>query len=190
MKLYDADRRMKNIVFVASHLGYRMDRTPLGGGAMVGLQLVRHWAGAPGVRLTVLGSGSHPPDPGAAYLQLPSRREDPDLVRLSEREYAAFCRGFESATTEHILGGGAGQNEGGPESSERNEEQPNPNAVHGERDGEANAQQHESYCVRLHLAPDAVTRSISTHGRAELPMIQYPEIHALARLEEEPRRHE
>ena len=55
---------MRNIVYIASHAGYPMDRTPLGGGAMVGLRLARHWARADGIRLTVLGSGPEPPAPG------------------------------------------------------------------------------------------------------------------------------
>ena len=46
------------IVFIASHLGYPMDRTPLGGGAMVGLHLARRWAADPALRLAALGSGA------------------------------------------------------------------------------------------------------------------------------------
>ncbi|MFH1725149.1 MAG: glycosyltransferase family 4 protein [Elusimicrobiota bacterium] len=106
---------MRNVVFIGSHLGYPMDRTPLGGGGMVGLQLVRHWAGLGGApsrgksgdfRLTVLGSGAHDPTPerpGVSYLQLPSRPGSPDLVRLSEMGYARFCRRFEAATTAYLL---------------------------------------------------------------------------------------
>ncbi|MFC1679401.1 hypothetical protein ACFL2T_04250, partial [Elusimicrobiota bacterium] len=99
---------MRHIVFVGSHLGYPMDRTPLGGGAMVGLQLVRHWSRAAseeGFHLTVVGSGSHAPCREADYLQLPAPMGDasPDLVRLSELGYARFCREFEAATTAYLL---------------------------------------------------------------------------------------
>ena len=94
---------MKNIIFIASHLGYLMDRTPLGGGAMVGLQLVRHWARMTELRLTVLGSGPQPPVPDITYLQLPPGSGNPDLVRLSELGYARFCRKFEAATTEYLI---------------------------------------------------------------------------------------
>lgn len=96
---------MKNLVFIGSHLGYPMERTPLGGGAMVGLQLARRWAAAEGVRLTVLGSGSRPPDPAMTYIQLPAPGPDPDLVRLSELGYARFCREFEAAATEYLVRG-------------------------------------------------------------------------------------
>jgi glycosyltransferase involved in cell wall biosynthesis len=90
------------IVFIGSHLGYPMDRTPLGGGAMVGLRLVRHWA-AGGLRgLTVLGSGLEAPAAGVEYVRLPAG-PGYDLVRLSEFEYARFCRDFEAATTDWLL---------------------------------------------------------------------------------------
>jgi glycosyltransferase involved in cell wall biosynthesis len=90
------------IVFIGSHLGYPMDRTPLGGGAMVGLRLIRHWAAA-GLRdLTVLGSGPEAPVPAIAYVRLPAGTGY-DLVRLSEFEYARFCRDFEAAATDWLL---------------------------------------------------------------------------------------
>ncbi len=90
------------IVFIGSHLGYPMDRTPLGGGAMVGLRLIRHWAAA-GLRdLTVLGSGLEAPVSGVEYVRLPCG-PGYDLVRLSEFEYARFCRDFEAATTDWLL---------------------------------------------------------------------------------------
>ena len=65
---------MKKVVFIGSHLGYPMDRTPLGGGAMVGLELVRHWRGKPGFELAVLGSGPEAPAPGVEYRRLAARR--------------------------------------------------------------------------------------------------------------------
>ncbi|MDD5627834.1 MAG: glycosyltransferase family 4 protein [Elusimicrobia bacterium] len=89
-------------MFIGSHLGYPMDRTPLGGGAMVGLRLIRHWATG-GLRgLTVLGSGLEAPAAGVEYIRLPAG-PGYDLVRLSEFEYARFCRDFEAATTDWLL---------------------------------------------------------------------------------------
>jgi glycosyltransferase involved in cell wall biosynthesis len=92
---------LKRLVFVASHVGYPMDRTPLGGGAMVGLQLVRHWKPDASWKLTVLGSGPETPAGGCDYHRLAERPGG--LVDLSELEYARFCREFEAATTAWIL---------------------------------------------------------------------------------------
>ena len=90
------------IVFIGSHLGYPMDRTPLGGGAMVGLRLIQHWAASGVSGLTALGSGPESPAPGVDYIRLPEGHAH-DLVRLSEFAYARFCRDFEAATTDWIL---------------------------------------------------------------------------------------
>ncbi len=93
---------MKTVIFVGSHLGYPMDRTPLGGGAMVGLQLVRHWEAAPGAEpfaLKALGSG--PLAVSRDYVRLAGC--DAPLESLSELAYARFCRRFERETTEWIL---------------------------------------------------------------------------------------
>ena len=92
---------MKNLVFVGSHLGYPMDRTPLGGGAMVGLQLARHWKPDSTWRLVVLGSGPEAPAADVRYVRLAGREDG--IVDLSELRYARFCREFEDATTEWIL---------------------------------------------------------------------------------------
>ena len=92
---------MKNLIFVGSHLGYPMDRTPLGGGAMVGLQLARHWQPDASWRLVVLGSGAEPPAQAAQYVRLAARPEG--LVELGEMAYARFCADFEAETTEWIL---------------------------------------------------------------------------------------
>jgi glycosyltransferase involved in cell wall biosynthesis len=86
---------------VGSHIGYPMERTPLGGGAMVGLQLVRHWRPDASWGLTVLGSGPEVPAPGVEYVRLAGREDG--LVDLGELEYARFCRDFEEQTTEWIL---------------------------------------------------------------------------------------
>jgi glycosyltransferase involved in cell wall biosynthesis len=90
------------LIFVGSHLGYPMDRTPLGGGAMVGLQLARRWKPEPGGRLAVLGSGPVPPSSDVEYVRLAAREEG--LVELGEMAYARFCRDFEQQTTDWILG--------------------------------------------------------------------------------------
>ena len=92
---------MKRLVFVASHVGYPMDRTPLGGGAMVGLQLVRHWRPDASWSLTVLGSGPDSPVADCDYHRLAGREEG--LVDLGELDYGRFCRDFETATTQWIL---------------------------------------------------------------------------------------
>ncbi|MDE2489805.1 MAG: glycosyltransferase family 4 protein [Elusimicrobia bacterium] len=92
---------MRNLLLVGSHLGYPMDRTPLGGGAMVGLQLVRHWTPDATWRLLVLGSGPQPPSPSCQYVRLAGREEA--LVELGEMAYARFCRDFEARTTAWIL---------------------------------------------------------------------------------------
>lgn len=92
---------MRRLVFVASHVGYPMDRTPLGGGAMVGLQLVRHWRPDASWSLTVLGSGPEAPAPGVEYARLAAREEG--LVDLGELDYARFCRDFEEQATEWLL---------------------------------------------------------------------------------------
>jgi glycosyltransferase involved in cell wall biosynthesis len=94
----------RNLAFVGAHLGYPMDKTPLGGGAMVGLQLARHWAGRPDFRLIALGSGPQAPARGLDYVRLPEGgAQGQGLVKFSEFEYARFCRRFEKATTDWIL---------------------------------------------------------------------------------------
>jgi glycosyltransferase involved in cell wall biosynthesis len=79
-----------------------MERTPLGGGAMVGLRLARHWAGRRDCDLTVIGSGPETPNPGLEYVRLP-KAASYDPVRLSEFQYAGFCRDFESAATGWLM---------------------------------------------------------------------------------------
>ena len=94
----------RGLVFIGSHIGYPMDRTPLGGGAMVGLHLARRWSQDPAVRLAVLGSGPEAPFPTserACYTRLAA--EPQGLVDLSELAYARFCRRFEKATTQWLL---------------------------------------------------------------------------------------
>lgn len=91
------------VVFVGAHLGFPMDRTPLGGGAMVALRLARQWA-KDGRDVVLLGAGPVAPTGGLPYERLPGGDEASDrLVSLSELEYASFCRRFEKATTSWIL---------------------------------------------------------------------------------------
>ncbi len=90
----------RKVVFIGSHLGYPMDRTPLGGGAMVGLQLIRHWP-AGGPELVALGSGPVLPRKDVEYVALAGGERE--LVSLSELAYAAFCREFERASTDWLL---------------------------------------------------------------------------------------
>ncbi|MDX6770116.1 MAG: glycosyltransferase family 4 protein [Elusimicrobiota bacterium] len=92
---------MRRLVFVGSHIGYPMERTPLGGGAMVGLQLVRHWKPDATWALTVLGSGPEVPAAGVEYVRIAGREDG--LVDLGELEYARFCREFEEGATDWIL---------------------------------------------------------------------------------------
>jgi glycosyltransferase involved in cell wall biosynthesis len=80
-----------------------MDRTPLGGGATVGLQLAREWAGRPDLNLLAIGSGPETPAAGVPYVQLPEAGRHEALAKLSEMGYARFCREFERSTTEFLL---------------------------------------------------------------------------------------
>ncbi|MBI5630500.1 MAG: glycosyltransferase family 4 protein [Elusimicrobia bacterium] len=81
-----------------------MDKTPLGGGAMVGVKLVQHWP-QDGFELAVLGSGALPPRPGLEYAQIqtPTAAKHRGLVRLSEWDYGSFCREFEEGSTRWLL---------------------------------------------------------------------------------------
>lgn len=102
--MYNRPLPSKKIVFIGSHLGYAMEKTPLGGGAMVGLQLIRHWAGATGVEIVAVGSGPVVPHAGVEYVQVPAGAGlKGSLVSLSELGYARFCREFERRTTAWLL---------------------------------------------------------------------------------------
>ncbi len=92
------------VVFIASHLGYPLDTTPLGGGAAVGARLVHAWSRRKDIQLHVLGSGPQSPEPGVSYEALdgfggPSR----GLTSLNELEYGKFARRFEKESTRWIL---------------------------------------------------------------------------------------
>ncbi len=96
----------KKIIFVAAHLGYPMDKTPLGGGAMVGVHLSR-LLGSPKNRdfdFVCLGSGPHAPHEEVSYVSLkPPLFPGEHISQLSEFRYARFSRWFEKKTTRWIL---------------------------------------------------------------------------------------
>lgn len=94
------------IVFVASHLGYPMDKTPLGGGAMVAMHLSRALGLGQGRDFdwTCLGSGPQPPAPGVSYVSLkPPLFPGESIALLSEFRYARFSRWFEKKSARWIL---------------------------------------------------------------------------------------
>ncbi len=96
----------KKIIFVAAHLGYPMDKTPLGGGAMVGVHLSR-LLGAQKNRdfdFVCLGSGPESPHEEVSYVALkPPLFPGEHISLLSEFRYARFSRWFEKKTTRWIL---------------------------------------------------------------------------------------
>lgn len=69
---------------------------------MVAWRLVRHWMSTHACELTILGSGPESPAEGADYVRLPAGGSY-DPVKLSEFEYARFCRDFEAETTRWLL---------------------------------------------------------------------------------------
>ena len=75
-----------------------MDRTPLGGGAMVGLQLARHWKPDASWRLSCWAPVPRLPTRAAQYVRLAARPDG--LVELGELAYARFCADFEAETTD------------------------------------------------------------------------------------------
>ena len=92
---------MVRVVFAGAHLGYDPNTTPLGGGAQVGLHLIRRWAVTRPVDLVVLGSGPDLGIPGVAYEQVPWRvpgHKGP-ITDLSVRGYAQLSRQFERGVT-------------------------------------------------------------------------------------------
>lgn len=96
-------RGMAQVVFVGAHLGYDARRVPLGGGAAVGVALVRRWMETRPFSLLVLGSGDKPPLPGVPYYQVAwDRREDRHPAGLSVRQYARLCRAFEHGVTDFL----------------------------------------------------------------------------------------
>ena len=94
------------IVYIAAHGGYHPERQPLGEGAAVCRRLVHLWAADRKISLTLLAPGRRPPDTpvGVEYVHLPVLGDDDHPARLSRREYARFCRRFETAATDHLRG--------------------------------------------------------------------------------------
>ncbi len=97
---------MRNkIVFVAAHLGYPMDKTPLGGGAMVGVHLSQILGTRnQGFDFVCLGSGPEPPGAEVSYAALrPPLFPGEHISLLSEFRYARFSRWFEKKSASWIL---------------------------------------------------------------------------------------
>ncbi len=93
-----------SIVFAAAHLGYDTGQVPIGGGAQVGIHLLRRWAVTQPCPITVLGSGPEAPVPGIAYRPIPweVRGHTGPITDLSVSGYARFCRQFEGGVTAHL----------------------------------------------------------------------------------------
>ncbi len=106
-------RPVTTIVFVGAHLGYNAAQHPLGGGAQVGMQLLRRWSETAPFRLVVLGSG--PGEgwegfPGVAYHRISWDASAAErLTDLSVRGYARFSRRFEQGVTSWLVSRAARQ---------------------------------------------------------------------------------
>jgi glycosyltransferase involved in cell wall biosynthesis len=81
------------ILYTAAHGGFSKQAVPLGGGAAVFDHLMEEWSRTRPFDL-------HAITPSILQTHAPTGR---DLVRFSERDYAAFCRRFERAATNEIL---------------------------------------------------------------------------------------
>ncbi len=92
---------MPTVVFAGAHLGYDPKEVPLGGGAQVGLNLIRRWAATHPFDLVVLGSGPELGIPGVAYEPIPWHvpGHTGPITDLSVRGYARLCRQFEHGVT-------------------------------------------------------------------------------------------
>lgn len=94
------------VVFAAAHLGYDTGKVPLGGGAQVGINLLRRWAETLPFPITVFGSGPELGIPGIEYhpirWHIPGR--DGAITDLSVRGYARFSRQFERGVTAFLAG--------------------------------------------------------------------------------------
>lgn len=97
---------MREIVYAAAHAGIDPGRVPIGGGAAVCAQLVRHWAERRDFRVTLLGLGDEPPPASVEYhripVSLPAGQRPDDLVRLGEFDYARLCRDFSIGVGEYL----------------------------------------------------------------------------------------
>jgi glycosyltransferase involved in cell wall biosynthesis len=93
---------MSQVVFVGAHLGYDSRRVPLGGGAAVGIALVRRWVETQPFPFVVLGSGEMPV-PGVPYRQVAWDGEgERHPAGLSVRQYARLSREFERGVIAYL----------------------------------------------------------------------------------------
>ncbi|NOX45098.1 MAG: glycosyltransferase family 4 protein, partial [Caldiserica bacterium] len=87
---------MATAVIAGAHLGYDLERIPMGGGGAVGTALIARWAQEGAFDLVVLGSGPTPPVAGVRYVrvdwEVPGEPDVPSA--LSVRGYASFCVQF------------------------------------------------------------------------------------------------
>lgn len=92
------------VVFAAAHLGHDTREVPLGGGAQVGIHLLRRWAETCPFSITVLGSGPELGVGGIAYHRIPwyVQGQDGRITDLSVRGYASFSRQFERGVTAYL----------------------------------------------------------------------------------------
>lgn len=81
------------VLYTAAHGGFAGESLPLGGGAAVCDHLIGEWERTRPFPFRLLG-------PSLLGVSAPAGA---DLVSFDERQYAAFCRAFERATTEEIL---------------------------------------------------------------------------------------
>ena len=91
------------VILTAAHVGFKGLNRPLGGGDAVANRLAHEWSRDGRWPLTVLAAGAIPPASGVEFHQIGPAGSDPDLTRLSELEYAAFCERFGAGLTEALL---------------------------------------------------------------------------------------
>jgi glycosyltransferase involved in cell wall biosynthesis len=83
----------RRVLYLAAHGGFTAEAVPLGGGAAVSDLLLSEWSVTRPFEFQLLS-------PEILGARAPSGE---DLVRYSEREYAAFCREFGRACTAEVL---------------------------------------------------------------------------------------
>lgn len=84
---------IRRVIYSAAHGGFAGQAVPLGGGATIANWFTAEWERTKPFELELV-------TPAILGAEAPSAR---DLVRFSEREYAAFCDRFEAAATARIL---------------------------------------------------------------------------------------
>ncbi len=85
-------RHLAEVLYTAAHGGFEED-VPLGGGATVARLLLDEWRRTSPFEVSLIS-------PAILGDRAPAGR---DLVSFGEREYGAFCRRFERATTEEVM---------------------------------------------------------------------------------------